>query len=223
MKLNEKNIAAIEAKGFKRWTKNGMDRLYINATEIGLELTYYKTGNISGAWFNGELLSNRQGYAYKAAKTYIDIETGTVHSDVEALQEAAQAALDEIMNAEEAEEETNMKNLSEMTDRQLIDYGDEMKIRLQTSNRDACPNYSGNVSAEEREEILKVMHEIRLEKWARGFNATPTADRRDEYEQRLENWKRRLETAIEKNRLDDIYVTKNMIWEYEDKLAYIMA
>ena len=29
-------IAELEALGFKRWTKNGMDRLYINAGALGL-------------------------------------------------------------------------------------------------------------------------------------------------------------------------------------------
>ena len=99
MKLSNEIIKALEEKGFKRWTKEGrngiMDRLYINATKLGLELTYYKTGNISGAWFNGERLSNCQGRRWQAAKTWIDIETGEVHSDVDDLQDAAQELLDE--------------------------------------------------------------------------------------------------------------------------------
>ena len=96
--LNEKLIAALEAKGFNRWTKGNMDRLYINATKLGLELGYYKTGNIKWAEFKGEMISNSRGYSYKAAKTYIDIATGKVYSEKTDLKEAAQEILDETMN-----------------------------------------------------------------------------------------------------------------------------
>lgn len=105
MKLNEKQIAALEGKGFKRWTKGSMDRLYIDATEMGLELTYYKTGNVSGATWQGEQISNSQGRAYKYAKTYIDVATGEVVSTNDTLREAAEAILSEVEreSAEEAE------------------------------------------------------------------------------------------------------------------------
>jgi len=98
--LNETIIKALENKGFNRWTKETakgtIDRLYINATMLGLDLTYYKTGNISSAYFNGELISNSQGYRYKAAKTYIDVITGTVHSDRDDLATEAQQILDKV-------------------------------------------------------------------------------------------------------------------------------
>ena len=89
MMTNER-IAALEALGFNRWTKGNYDRLYINAKALGLDCSYYKTGNISGATFNGETISNSQAYRYKAAKTYIDIKTGEVHSDYPTLAEAAE-------------------------------------------------------------------------------------------------------------------------------------
>ena len=87
--LTDERISALEEKGFKRWTKGTIDRLYINATMLGLECDYYHTGNISGAWFKGERISNSQGYRYKAAKTYIDIKTGRIHSQYDALADAA--------------------------------------------------------------------------------------------------------------------------------------
>lgn len=98
MKLNEMQIAALEAKGFNRWTKGTMDRLYINANMLGLELDYYKTGNISSAYWQGERISNRQGGAYKYAKTYINIETGNVHGSIDALREAAEALMQETLS-----------------------------------------------------------------------------------------------------------------------------
>lgn len=89
--LNEQKIAELIEKGFNRWTKGNLDRLYINASQLGLVCTYYKTGNISGAEFNGETISNCQARRYKAAKTFIDVTTGNVHSDIPALKEAAYA------------------------------------------------------------------------------------------------------------------------------------
>ena len=82
-------IEELEAMGFKRWTKAGMDRLYINASALGLNCTYYKTGNVSNAWFDGYEISNCEARRMKASKTYIDIKTEKVYSDNTALAEKA--------------------------------------------------------------------------------------------------------------------------------------
>ena len=95
--MTNENITALEAKGFNRWTKGNMDRLYINARDLGLVCSYYKTGNISAAYFNGELISNSQGARYKAAKTFIDVKTGTVYSDYPTLKEAAEKIMMEVI------------------------------------------------------------------------------------------------------------------------------
>ena len=89
--LNETTITALIAKGFSRWTKNGKDRLYINARDLGLTCTYYKTGNIHTAEINGEYVSNSEARRMQYAKTYIDIATGEVVSDNDTLQAAAEA------------------------------------------------------------------------------------------------------------------------------------
>ena len=89
MSISESRIAELEKIGFVRWTKAGKDRLYIKASYLGLECLYYNTGNIKYAEFDGYQISNSQAYRYKAAKTYIDIPTGTVHSDYDDLKEAA--------------------------------------------------------------------------------------------------------------------------------------
>ena len=91
MTLTESKIAELISKGFSRWTKGNLDRLYINATQLGLVCSYYKTGNIRSAEFNGASISNYRGYKLKAAKTFIDIKTGRVHSDYPELAEAAAA------------------------------------------------------------------------------------------------------------------------------------
>ena len=94
MKLTEERINELTALGFNRWTKGNMDRLYINASQLGLKCTYYKTGNISYAEFNGEKISNSRASRMKASKTYIDIMTGKLYSDSEELKVAVKKLFD---------------------------------------------------------------------------------------------------------------------------------
>ena len=74
-------IEELEAMGFKRWTKNGMDRLYVDARRIGLEVDYYKTGNVSGATFNNCSISNSEARRMLSSKTYIDLIKRQIVSD----------------------------------------------------------------------------------------------------------------------------------------------
>lgn len=82
-------IAELETKGFKRWTKGSMDRLYISPEQLGLVCTFYRTGNISGAWFKGEEISNSQGRRLWGSKTFIDVKTEAVVSEHDVLRRAA--------------------------------------------------------------------------------------------------------------------------------------
>lgn len=95
--MTEQSIERYEEAGFKRWTKNGMDRLYVDAKVLGLECTYYKSGNVSTARFNGNSISNRDARRLMGAKTYIDVKDGTLHStrdDLKAATEALMAGID---------------------------------------------------------------------------------------------------------------------------------
>jgi hypothetical protein len=74
-------ISDLEAMGFKRWQKNGMDRLYVDARRIGLEVSYYKTGNVSSASFDGYSISNSEARRMLGAKTYIDLVKRQIVSD----------------------------------------------------------------------------------------------------------------------------------------------
>lgn len=87
--LTEEKINELAGKGFKRWTKGNHDRLYINASDLGLECEYYKTGNIRSAYFNGVGISNCEARRMKGARTYIDIKTGLVYSDNDDLKKSA--------------------------------------------------------------------------------------------------------------------------------------
>lgn len=127
--LTNKKIEELESKGFSRWTKGNMDRLYINAAQLGLVCSYHKTGSISSAQFNGERISNSEGYRMKNAKTFIDIKTGAIYSDNDTLKEAAEAlaALDE----EEAESQ------EEATDEEATEDGMEQLTGSQVAIREA--------------------------------------------------------------------------------------
>ena len=88
-RMDEVRIKELEALGFNRWQKGSMDRLYINAAQLGLNCEYYKTGNVRSAEFNGEQISNSEARRMKDARTYIDVKTGKIYGDSEKLKEAA--------------------------------------------------------------------------------------------------------------------------------------
>lgn len=72
---DEEKIAALEAKGFKRWTKYGKDRLYINAEKLlKLEIHYRKSGSISFSEMDGESISHGEAYRLLSAKIWLDID-----------------------------------------------------------------------------------------------------------------------------------------------------
>lgn len=98
--ITEETIAKLTERGFKRWTKGSIDRLYVSAEQLGLVCEHYKTGNVSNAEFRGESISNSQAKRMKVAKTFIDVKTGRVFSDVFALGEAAKSVLTEVKGGE---------------------------------------------------------------------------------------------------------------------------
>lgn len=73
----------VVALGGSRWQRNGMDRVYINhwATLAGLETSRYNTGNIAGATFDGELISNSQASKILGSidKLWFDTADGKFH------------------------------------------------------------------------------------------------------------------------------------------------
>lgn len=97
--MTESIIKKFEAKGFTRWTKYDMDRLYINAETLGLEASYYKSGNVSYAEYRGEKISNRRAGDMLCSKIWIDVETGKLcskNADSELLADA-QALVDQVI------------------------------------------------------------------------------------------------------------------------------
>lgn len=140
--MTDTMIAKLEAKGGKRWFKGNMDRMYFNATVLGLELEYYKTGNIRDASFRGMGLSNSMGGRYKAAKTYIDLATGTVHSDFDCLADAVReliAQAEEEIKAETAAEEETAETEAAAMSAEAIDCQTAVLKTLDDTQADFSP------------------------------------------------------------------------------------
>ena len=72
---NGLDIETLEKKGFSRWTKGDMDRLYFNIQKSGhMEVDHYKTGNISFAAIDGEEISHRFAGQILSVKCFIDLK-----------------------------------------------------------------------------------------------------------------------------------------------------
>ena len=106
--FTDDEIKTLTDMGFNRWTKklsNGkvMDRLYINPEYLGLELTRYKSGNISSAKFNGEAISNSEARRIEGTKCYVDVATKEVVCDRDDLKQAAQEVVDDALSKEKSQ------------------------------------------------------------------------------------------------------------------------
>lgn len=77
--MTEEDIKKLEAAGGKRWTKYGKDRIYIDATTLGLKVDYYNTGNVRHAEWQGETVSNANGRRLLGSKVYVDCADGSLH------------------------------------------------------------------------------------------------------------------------------------------------
>ncbi len=128
-KLTDDEIEALENNGFNRWTKGDMDRLYIKPTYLGLDLEYYKSGNISSATFNGESISNSEGRRLNATKCYVDVVTRKVVCDNEELKQAAQELLDTVLG----NTKYSVRGNSEEIQRSMQEVKDEIKNALPTA------------------------------------------------------------------------------------------
>lgn len=73
--LTEKQVKALESKGYNRWTTDGgeHDRLYLNI--------YKHDGMFHYGKWNGEEVWTAEQRAIKAIKVWIDVKTGKVCAD----------------------------------------------------------------------------------------------------------------------------------------------
>lgn len=115
--FTDDEIKSLTDRGFNRWTKklsNGkvMDRLYIKPEYLGLELTRYKSGNISSAKFNGETISNSEARRIEGTKCYVDVATKEVVCDREDLKQAAQEVVDDALKAKSLQKKQMTKDVT---------------------------------------------------------------------------------------------------------------
>lgn len=106
--FTDDEIKTLTNRGFNRWTKklsNGkvMDRLYIKPEYLGLELTRYKSDNISSATFNGERISNSEARRIEGTKCYVDVATKEVVCDRDDLKQVAQEVVDDALSKEKSQ------------------------------------------------------------------------------------------------------------------------
>ena len=140
--FTDDEINTLTDRGFKRWTKklpNGkvMDRLYIKPEYLGLELTRYKSGNISSAKFNGETISNSEARRLEGTKCYVDVATKEVVCDREDLKQAAQEVIDDALSKEKFQEAEKGKKYSvREANSQLTRSKEDLKAEI----KEAFPN-----------------------------------------------------------------------------------
>ena len=69
----------IEDHGFSRWTKSGMDRLYISPIKLPIvEVEYYKSGSISSMSVDGKGVAHSSGASILDLKIWVDLKDDTV-------------------------------------------------------------------------------------------------------------------------------------------------
>lgn len=74
-------IKKLEALGLTHWIKGGSDRIYVNDHRyfkdiFGLELDFYRSGNIKSAYLHGEKLSNSKAQNCFCGRPYYDCKAG---------------------------------------------------------------------------------------------------------------------------------------------------
>lgn len=113
MTLTEKQIAKLESKGFKRWTKGDYDRLYINAYNIhGIDTNWKKNGKKTLS-INGEELSYTKSAELSYMKIYIDVKTGEVVADWDNVKALVEAELSEVIETLDDNENTVNEGVKE--------------------------------------------------------------------------------------------------------------
>lgn len=88
-------IRFLEQRGFKRWRKGNLDRLYIDARELGLVIDY-DYGKPVHAALNGTEISAADAMNLREAKTFVPIPGGVAVSDDIRLAELAQRKFDAV-------------------------------------------------------------------------------------------------------------------------------
>lgn len=73
-------IKKLKSIGGKEWIKGEYHRIYVPNSVLhdlyGLKVSYYKTGNISSAFVDGEKISNTKAYKLRFGDVWYNVQTG---------------------------------------------------------------------------------------------------------------------------------------------------
>ena len=116
--MDAKMIAKLEERGGERRTEGTTDRLYFDAEDLGLELDCDEAG---AAKFFEKRLSGSDVQRYKAAKTYVDLATGEVHSDCDELADTLRMLIDAVQYVLADEARAARINEPTITVQELLD------------------------------------------------------------------------------------------------------
>ena len=95
--LNDQAIDRLLSKGFNRWQKYGRDRVYVNATALGLRYTEDPSGAILNATFCGNPISGADAEHLLGCKTYVDVMTGEIISKDDRLAQRVAEVLQSVL------------------------------------------------------------------------------------------------------------------------------
>ena len=154
--MSDKMIGKLAAKGFNRWTKGNMDRMYINASQLGLACSYHTTGSIKNATFCGDSISNCEARRLKADKCYIDLKTGAITAASSRLKDAAQALIDEAAAEIEAEEAAAKAEEKKEEEPMNADTYDALRAAINERNDELIPYIGDSAASAVLEETARI-------------------------------------------------------------------
>lgn len=154
--MSDKMIDKLTTKGFNRWTKGNMDRMYINASQLGLACSYHTTGSIKNATFCGTGISNCEARRLKADKCYIDLKTGAITANSSRLKDAAQALIDEAAAEIEAEEAAAKAEEKKEEEPMNADTYDTLRAAINERNDELIPYIGDSAASAVLEETARI-------------------------------------------------------------------
>lgn len=154
--MSDKMICKLAAKGFNRWTKGNIDRMYINASQLGLACSYHTTGSIKNATFCGVEISNCEARRMKADKCYIDLKTGTITAASSRLKDAAQALIDDAAAEIEAEETAAKAEEKKEEEPMIVGTYDNLRAAINERNDELIPYIGDSAASAVLEETARI-------------------------------------------------------------------
>lgn len=124
--MTDETIAKLKAAGANRWSKGNHDRLYINVKDLGAEISYYKTGNVSNAIWRGETVSNADGRRLLGSKVYVDVKDGSLHVSSSFDEDEIREAAEEFISSALAEDIESVEHEAASYEEAIEMFADEM-------------------------------------------------------------------------------------------------